>query len=105
MKIASASSSDVATVATTAKVAIVTGGSRGIGRAVAVALARAGFSVAVSVLTALLFCLGPAFQATSRSGRRWRGRSGLVVAQVALCTFLLTAAGLGHRHEVKLRSR
>jgi len=53
-----------------------------------------GFSVAMSVLTAVLFCLGPAFHATARSSSRWKGRSGLVVAQVALCTFLLTAAGL-----------
>src|SRR5262249_18295890 len=53
-----------------------------------------GFSVATSLLTTVLFCLGPAFHATSRSNRRWRGRVSLVVAQVALCTFLLTSAAL-----------
>jgi predicted permease len=63
-----------------------------------------GFSVAMSLTTALLFGLGPAFQAARhdfhsslkavRSSRRSTGRSGLVVAQMALCMFLLTAAGL-----------
>ena len=62
-----------------------------------------GFSLLVCALTAILFGLGPACQVArrdfysplkgARSTRRWTGRHGFVVAQIALCTFLLIAAG------------
>ena len=62
------------------------------------------FSVAAAVLTVLFFGLAPAIASSrlnldsvvrgSRSTRAWRGQRRLLVAQVALCTLLLAAAGL-----------
>ena len=63
-----------------------------------------GFSLLLCALTTVLFGLGPAIQVArrdlygslraSRSSRRWTGRHAVVVAQIALCTFLIIAAGL-----------
>ena len=62
------------------------------------------FSFAISALTILLFGLAPAVGASrasldsvlraTRSSGRWRGRSALIVFQIALCTVLLAGAGL-----------
>jgi predicted permease len=62
------------------------------------------FSLAVSIATVLLFGLAPAIAASrvsldsilreTRSSRMWRGRQAVIVIQVALCTLLLTGAGL-----------
>jgi predicted permease len=62
------------------------------------------FSLAISALTVLLFGLAPAIGASrasldsvlrsSRASGRWRGRSALIVFQIALCTVLLAGAGL-----------
>jgi predicted permease len=62
------------------------------------------FSLAVAMATVLLFGLAPAIAASrtsldsilrgARSSHRWSGRQALLVVQVALCTLLLTGAGL-----------
>jgi predicted permease len=62
------------------------------------------FSLAISIATVLLFGLAPAIAASrtsldsilrgARSSRMWRGRQALIFIQVALCTLLLTGAGL-----------
>jgi predicted permease len=63
-----------------------------------------GFAIGTSAVTVLLFGLAPAILTargdvnpllkTRRSGGNWRGRQVLVSLQVALCTLLLTGAGL-----------
>jgi predicted permease len=62
------------------------------------------FALAVSIATVVLFGLAPAIAASrtsldsilreARSSRVWRGRQALILVQVALCTALLTGAGL-----------
>lgn len=71
------------------------------------------FSLALSALTVLLFGLAPAIAASrtsldsvlrgARSTSRWRGRQALILIQVALCTLLLTGAGLLIRTFEQLR--
>ncbi|HLH37801.1 MAG TPA: ABC transporter permease [Bryobacteraceae bacterium] len=71
------------------------------------------FSAAISALTVLLFGLGPAIGAArasvdsvlrgARASGRWRGRSALMIVQVALCTMLLAGAGLLARTFERLR--
>jgi predicted permease len=62
------------------------------------------FSIVAAVLTVFFFGLAPAIASSRlsldsvvwglRSARTWRGQRRLLVAQVALCTLLLAAAGL-----------
>ncbi len=62
------------------------------------------FSLAASMATVLVFGLAPAIAASrtsldsilrgARSSRTWKGRQALILVQVALCTLLLTGAGL-----------
>lgn len=62
------------------------------------------FALAVAILTAVICGLAPALGAAradlegilrgARSRSAWRGRRGLIVAQAALCTFLLAGAVL-----------
>jgi predicted permease len=72
------------------------------------------FSLAVLVVTALLAGIAPALTVSrtsidhllrgARSSGSWRGRQGIVVFQIALCTLLLTAAGLLVRTFERLQS-
>lgn len=72
------------------------------------------FSLAVVVVSALLAGIAPALTVSrtsvegllrgARSSGSWRGRQGIVVFQIALCTLLMTAAGLLVRTFEQLQS-